>query len=37
MVVNFLLRNGILLNLKQKTFFAYFSMLCHAIYKLIKR
>ena len=32
----FLLRNGILLDLKQNTLFAKFSMLCYAIYKLIK-
>ena len=32
----FLLRNGILLDLKQNTLFAIFSMLCYAIYKVTK-
>ena len=36
MVVTYLLKNGILLDLKQNTLFANFSMLCYAIYKLIK-
>ena len=36
MVVTFSFKNGILLDLKQNTLFANFSMLCYAIYKLIK-
>ena len=36
MVVIFLLRNGILLDLKTKHIACLFSMLCYAIYKLIK-
>ena len=32
----FLLRNGILLDLKQNTLYANFSMLCYPIYKLSK-
>ena len=36
MVVSFLLKNGIPFDLKQNPLFAHFSMLCHAIYKLIK-
>ena len=36
MVVFFLLRNGILLDLKQSNLFVNISMLCYAIYKLIK-
>ena len=35
-VTFFLLKNGILLDLKQNTLFANFSMSCYAIYKLIK-
>ena len=36
MVVNFSLKNGILIDLKTNTLFANFSVLCYAIYKLIK-
>ena len=36
MVVFFLLRNGILLDVKRNTLFANLSLLCYAIYKLIK-
>ena len=36
MVVTFSFKNGKLLDLKQNTLFANFSMLCYAIYKLIK-